>query len=188
MIQNALAATLAGFVWGFKVEDIRASLETFIPSPAHTPGRMNMFHFKDYKILVDHAHNPDGLRGVRDFLKTMEADHFTGVISGTGDRRDDDIREMGRISATMFDEVIICQEKYLRDRSYEEMINLLVEGLLEVNPGINYKAIPNSKEALTYLLKSARTGSFITIISDSIKDSVKTIQKLQDEEAGIKIY
>lgn len=188
MIQNALAASLAGFVWGFKIEDIRTSLETFIPSPAHTPGRMNMFHFKNYKILVDHAHNPDGLKGVREFLKTMEADYFTGVISGTGDRRDDDIREMGRIAATMFDEVVICQEKYLRGRTYEEMVNLLTEGLLEINPGISYKVIGNSREALKYLLDNAKPGSFITIVSDSIKDSVTTIQKLQDEEAGINLY
>lgn len=188
MIQNALAASLAGFVWGFKIEDIRTSLETFIPSPAHTPGRMNIFHFKDYKILVDHAHNPDGLKGVRDFLKTIEANYHTGVISGTGDRRDEDIREMGRISATMFDEVVICQEKYLRDRTYEQMINLLTEGLTEVKPGINYKIIRNSKEALNYLLNTAKPGSFITIVSDSIKDAVKTIQRLQDEEAGIKSH
>lgn len=188
MIQNALAASLAAFVWGFKIEDIRTSLETFIPSPAHTPGRMNMFHFKDHRILVDHAHNPDGMRGVRDFLKTMEASYFTGVISGTGDRRDEDIREMGRIAASMFDEVVICQEKYLRDRTYEQLVNLLVEGLLEVKPEMNYKVIGDSKKALDYILKSAKPGSFITIVSDSIKDSVNTIQKLQDEESGVKSY
>lgn len=188
MIQNALAASLASFVWGFKVEDIRTSLETFIPSPAHTPGRMNIFKFKDFKILVDHAHNPDGLRGVREFLKTIESSYHIGVISGTGDRRDEDIREMARISATIFDEVIICQEKYLRDRTYEQMVKLLVEGLIEVKPDINYKVIGNSKETLNYLLDAPRPGSFITIVSDSIKDAVNTIQKLQDEETGVKLY
>ena len=65
MIQNVLAATLATFLWGYKIEDIRMSLETFIPSAAQTPGRMNTFKFKEFKILVDFAHNPDGFTGIK---------------------------------------------------------------------------------------------------------------------------
>ena len=49
MIYNVLAATLASYVYGFTIEDIKGSLETFIPSAAQTPGRMNIFDFKDYK-------------------------------------------------------------------------------------------------------------------------------------------
>ena len=56
MIQNILPAVIAGFVNGFKVEDIRLALETFIPSPTQTPGRMNMFQFKNFTVMVDYAH------------------------------------------------------------------------------------------------------------------------------------
>ena len=58
MIANALAATLASYLWGFKTEDISLSLQTFIPSAAQTPGRMNIFEFKKFKVLIDFAHNP----------------------------------------------------------------------------------------------------------------------------------
>ena len=57
--------------------------------------------------------------------------HKVGIISGTGDRRDEDIREIGRISAKNFDEIIIRQDKNLRGRTAEEIINLLVEGINE---------------------------------------------------------
>lgn len=185
MIQNAMAASLAAFLWGFKIDDIRNSLETFVPSVAHTPGRMNLFRLRNYHILVDYAHNPDGMKGLKRFLDTVNANHFTGVIQGTGDRRDDDIRDMGRIAATMFDDIIICQEKYLRGRTYENLTGLLIEGMKEIKPDIEFKLIQSSKEALDYLLKKAQPGDFITIISDAISDAVETVQRLQDKEAGI---
>ena len=185
MTQNVLAASLATFVWGFKIEDIRLSLETFIPSVAQTPGRMNIFELKDCKIMVDFAHNPDGLRGIKDFLSTLDVKHSTGIISGTGDRRDEDLREIGRISAQMFDNVIICQEKYLRGRSREEMISLLVDGLKEVKPEIDIQIINKSKEAFDYAVNNIETGTFITIIGDSVTDAVGLVQNFQDKEMGL---
>ena len=185
MTQNVLAASLATFVWGFKIEDIRLSLETFIPSVAQTPGRMNIFELKDCKIMVDFAHNPDGLRGIKDFLSTLEIKRSTGIISGTGDRRDEDLREIGRISAQMFDNVIICQEKYLRGRSREEIISLLLDGLKEVKPEIEVQIINKSKEAFDYAVKNIQPGSFITIIGDSVTDAVELVQNFQDEEIGL---
>ncbi len=185
MTQNALAASLATFVWGFKIEDIRLSLETFIPSAAHTPGRMNIFDLKDFKIMVDFAHNPDGLRGIKDFLATLDIKRNTGIISGTGDRRDDDLREIGRISAQMFDDVIICQEKYLRGRSRESIVSLLTEGLKEVRPDIEVQVLNEGKPAFDYAVEHAEQGSFITIIGDSISHAVEMVQDYQDKEMGM---
>ena len=68
MIYNVLAATLATYTYGFTIEDIRLNLQTFIPSAAQTPGRMNVFEFNDFKVLIDFAHNPDGYKGIKTFL------------------------------------------------------------------------------------------------------------------------
>lgn len=182
MIHNAMAASLTAFLWGFRIEDIRNSLESFIPSPAHTPGRMNVFEFRNFKILVDYAHNPDGLRGLKGFLSHVKASHYTGVISGTGDRRDNDIREIGRLSASMFNDIIICQEKYLRDRTHEEIENLLIEGIKEIKPDLDYKIISDSKEAWNYVISRVKPGELITIISDSIDHSYETVKKYLDQE------
>jgi cyanophycin synthetase len=185
MTQNVLAASLATFVWGFKIEDIRLSLETFIPSAAQTPGRMNIFELKECKIMVDFAHNPDGLRGIKDFLSTLDIKKSTGIISGTGDRRDEDLREIGRISAEMFDNVIICQEKYLRGRERDEIVKLLIEGLKEVKPEIDIQIINKAKEAFNHAVKNIIPGSFVTIIGDSVSNAVELVQDYQDKEIGI---
>ncbi len=90
-----------------------------------------MFHFKQFKFLVDFAHNPAGLELLCDFVSKMDGEPKVGIISGTGDRRDEDIKELGRISGRSFDEIIIRQDKNLRGRTAEEIVNLLVEGINE---------------------------------------------------------
>ena len=182
MIQNVLAATLTTFLWGFKTEDIRTSLETFIPSAAHTPGRMNIFKFKEFKVLVDFAHNPDGFNGIKAYLKTVEASEHVGVISGTGDRRDEDILETARIAAQMFDRVVICQEKYLRGRSQQELIDLLTLGLREVNPNIPISINNNGEACMKELITKAKPGSFITILSDTIDNAIHKATYYLDKE------
>ncbi len=182
MIQNVLAATLTTFLWGYKTEDIRTSLETFIPSAAHTPGRMNIFKFKEFKVLVDFAHNPDGFNGIKNYLKTVEATEHVGVISGTGDRRDEDIMETARIAAQMFDRVVICQEKYLRGRTQQELIDLLTTGLREVKPTIPISINNNGEACMKELITKAKPGSFITILSDTIDNAIHKATYYLDKE------
>ncbi len=182
MIQNVLAATLTTFLWGYKTEDIRMSLETFIPSAAQTPGRMNVFKFKEFKILVDFAHNPEGFNGIKSFLKTITATEHVGVISGTGDRRDEDVIETARIAAQMFDKVIICQEKYLRGRKQQDLIDLLMKGLKEVNPNFNIEINNNGDDCMKNLITNAKNGSFITILSDTIDNAIHKVTYYLDKE------
>ncbi|MCC8410338.1 cyanophycin synthetase [Mucilaginibacter sp. UR6-1] len=183
MIDNVMAATLATFLWGFKTEDIRISLSTFIPSAAQTPGRMNVFDFKDFRFMVDFAHNPDGYNGVREFLSHVDSPYKIGLISGTGDRRDDDLRELGRIAATMFDHVVLRQENHLRGRTKENIIGLMTEGMLEVKPDISYEVITHSNvKSVEYVIGLAKPGAFITTLSDAVDGAIEIVQTFQEKE------
>ncbi len=182
MIQNVLAATLATYVYGFTTQDIATSLETFIPSAAQTPGRMNIFDFKEYKVMIDFAHNADGFRGIKEFLSTIDSTSKIGIITGTGDRRDDDIRDMGRISAQMFDHIIIRQDKFLRGRQAEEIVKLLVEGIQEINPNMSYEYVPKEIEALNHAFSIAKPGSFIVALSDVIDNAIEVVHSYLDKE------
>ncbi|MCU0350666.1 MAG: cyanophycin synthetase, partial [Flavobacterium sp.] len=162
MIANVLAATLAAYLRGFKTEDISLSLQTFLPSAAQTPGRMNIFEFKKFKVLIDFAHNPAGYRAAEDFLSTVEATKKIGIIAGVGDRRDEDIRECASIAARMFDHIIIRQEKHLRGRTEEEINALIMEGIETSGKKPTFEIIKKEIEALEHAIKSAEDGSFIT--------------------------
>lgn len=182
MIYNVLAATLAAYVYGFDIEDIRMNLGTFIPSAAQTPGRMNIFEFRDHKVMIDFAHNPDGFKGIKEFLSGIDSPYKIGIITGTGDRRDEDIREMGRISAQMFDHIIIRQDKFLRGRTAEDIVRLLVEGIKSENPNQSYEYVPKEIEALKHAMSLAKPGSFITALSDVIDNAIEVVQSYLDKE------
>ncbi len=182
MIANVLAATLAAYLQGFKTEDISLSLQTFIPSAAQTPGRMNIFEFKKFKVLIDFAHNPAGYRGVEEYLSSIDATKKIGIIAGVGDRRDEDIKECGLIAGRMFDHIIIRQEKYLRGRTEQEIIDIIVSGIGEAKRNVTYEIIPLETEAIKHAIDHAEDGSYITALSDVVTNAINIVQEYLDKE------
>ena len=187
MIQNVLPAVIAAYVKGFTIDEIKIGLETFIPSPAQTPGRLNLFQFKDFQVLLDYAHNPAGMRALQKLIENIDATIKVGIIAGVGDRREEDTNEIGSIAADMFDEIIIRQDKHLRGRTEDELIGMLDAGIKKKDPNKKTTIIPNEKEAATFAIKNAIKGALIVICSDVIPDALDLVQKLKEEEAN-KLY
>lgn len=183
-IMNTLPAILATYLFrSIKVEDIRLALQTFNPSPAQTPGRLNMFQFKQFNFLVDYAHNPAGMQLLCDFVSKIDGSPKVGIISGTGDRRDEDIREIGRIASRYFDEIIIRQDRHLRGRKAEDIVELLVEGINdETTPTIPITVIYNEKEAILHAYNTVKPGSLITISCDVVAEALDLIKSLKEKE------
>ncbi len=182
-INNCLPAVLAAYLYrDINIDDIRTGLQTFIPSESLTPGRLNFFHFKHFTMLADFAHNPHGLRLLCDFVSKLDYPVKVGVISGTGDRRDEDIRELGEISARHFDEIIIRCDKNLRGRTADEIIDLLKEGIHSVNPDIPVLTIPNEDQALDHIYENAKPGALYTIMCDVVARALDKIKELKLRE------
>lgn len=185
MIQNVLPAVLTAYVRGIALEDIRVSLESFIPSPAQTPGRLNMFEFKNFTLLLDYAHNSAGLRALHHMIQKMDGTPKVGIIAGIGDRRLEDNMDIGRIAAEMFDEIIIRQDKNLRGKTEKELIDMLLAGINEIDKNKKVTVIPSEKEAIDYAISSARKGSLIVICSDVVPDALAQVSKYKEEEANL---
>jgi cyanophycin synthetase len=183
-VMNTLPSILATYLYrNIKVADIKLALETFIPSPTQTPGRLNLFQFKHFKFLADFAHNPAGLQLLCDFVSKMDGTPKVGIISGTGDRRDEDIRELGVISAKHFDEIIIRQDRHLRGRTAENIVELLVEGInSNKTKEIPVTIIYNEKEAIMHAYNTAKPGSLITIMCDVVAEALDLIKSLKEKE------
>jgi cyanophycin synthetase len=182
MIANVLAATLSAYLYGFKTEGIKLSLATFIPSAAQTPGRMNVFEFSKFKVLIDFAHNPTSYRGIEDYLGSIDATRKIGIISGVGDRRDKDIKECAVIAARMFDHVIIRQEKHLRGRTESEIINLILDGLQEGDASVTHEVVSLEVEAIKHAISLAEEGTYIVALSDVIDNAIDIVQNYLDAE------
>jgi cyanophycin synthetase len=126
---NILSAIAAAYVQGIRYDDIRAGLLSFFPSPALTPGRLNLLRVRRGRILVDYAHNAAAVGGLMELVLGIDAGRRVGVITAPGDRRDEDIRELGRLAAGL-DHVIIKEDNDRRGREPGEIAGLVREGLV----------------------------------------------------------
>ncbi len=182
MTQNALAAILACLQFGIDPEIIVKGVTSFYPGEAQTPGRMNIYQFKQCQVMVDFAHNPEGFTGIAAFLKSNHAKYKIGIIVGTGDRKDEDVKLLGKISATMFDHVLIHQVKFLRGQTAERLVSLLVDGMKQENPNISWQRVPDEAEPLLFALQMINTeNSMIVALSDVLNEPAVLVKKYQME-------
>ena len=138
-VANAMAAAGAAFAAGAPLHDIRQGLRTFTTSYYLSPGRMNLLDVNNIEVVVDYCHNPPGMRMLGDFVELYSAQKAgqaelgkasrIGMIGAAGDRRDDDIRELGAIAADHFDVIVVREDDRLRGREAGVTAELVAEGV-----------------------------------------------------------
>ncbi|MEP6788775.1 MAG: cyanophycin synthetase, partial [Acidobacteriota bacterium] len=180
MIQNVLAATLACFVHGVSLEDLRTGLTTFNAGIAQTPGRLNFVEVGDATVLMDYAHNPAGLRGLAKFISKLPNKYRTVILNGTGDRRDDDIREFGKVAGDTFDRIVIRTGQYLRGRNPDELHKLLQEGIAQSENKPTVRVIADGRDAIHHAIKYARKGELVVTLGDRVVDDIRFVHEYRD--------
>ncbi len=175
MIQNCLAAVLATYLQGVRVEDIKKALTTFVASADQTPGRMNLFNLGRFHVLVDYAHNPAGYRAVSGFIKSWQGEKI-GVIGAPGDRRNSDIEELGELAVEMFDRVIIKEDCDLRGRKPEETAGLICRGITHISPNFPYQVILAEEEAIQKALAIAPDRSLVVVFPEKVDKTIELIK------------
>jgi cyanophycin synthetase len=128
--QNILAAIATAYVQGLRYDDIRAGLLSFFPSAALTPGRLNIVRVGNGRVILDYAHNAAAVEGLMDLVLNLDARRRIGVITAPGDRRDEDLRALGRLCARL-DRVIVKEDQHRRGRPPGEIARVIIEGLRE---------------------------------------------------------
>ena len=181
-IENSLAAALAGHLAGFSQDTIKTALRTFVPSAIKTPGRMNVYKFPKFEVIVDYAHNTAGITKFADFMNATTATRKIGVVSGLGDRRDEDTLGFARIAGRIFDEVILRQDRDLRGKSAEFLREIMTRGLRLDKPDLLITYIENELEAIDYALANAPEGAIVTLFTENIAD---TLAKLDAYEKNV---
>jgi cyanophycin synthetase len=153
------------------------------------PGRMNLLQFEDFSVLVDYAHNPHALRSLGEMVRAYPASYKTGIITGVGDRRSEDIIEFGREAGAIFDHILIRHDKDLRGRSADDISNLLKLGINLANKNVLSEVIPDECEALNHAINNAISGSLIVVLTDNIKgvnDRLQYYLQLEKERNDIR--
>ncbi len=180
MVQNVLAATLACFVHGVSIEDIRVGLTTFNAGTAQTPGRLNFTEVGHVTVLMDYAHNPAGFQGLTKFISRLPNKYRTVVMNVPGDRRDEDIREMGEIAGNNFDRIVIRAGNYLRGREAVDIAALIQEGIARSEGEPQVRVIPDSRDAIHHAIKNGRKGELVVTLADVVPDDIGYVQEIRD--------
>jgi cyanophycin synthetase len=183
MVQNSLAAAAAAHAAGAHIHDIRQGLRTFSTSFYQAPGRLNVFELDGVKVVIDYAHNAHGLETVGDFVQRMtsgpsgpsgssswQANVKVAVIATPGDRRDEDMRELGRVAARYFDEIMVREDRNLRGRKPGETAGHVLEGIREAQEAGarvgNVQVVLDEMEATRKVLDRSRPGDLIVLCVD----------------------
>jgi cyanophycin synthetase len=179
-VQNAMAAAAAAFAAGAPLHDIRQGLRSFSTSYYLSPGRLNLIEVNGVSVIVDYCHNPPGMRQLGDFVDRLAAGMATthelgkpsriGMIAAAGDRRDDDIRELGRIASHHFDVIVVREDIGLRGRRPGETPELVSEGVREgMREGGRCKQVemvPKEIDAVRHCMARANPGDLVVLCVD----------------------
>ncbi|MDQ3522461.1 MAG: cyanophycin synthetase, partial [Gemmatimonadota bacterium] len=157
-------------------DTIRAGLLSFFPSPSMTPGRLNLLRIRNARVLVDYAHNEAALTGLMEMVQQLPASRRVGVLTAPGDRRDDDIRGLGRLAASL-DRVILKEDEDRRGRRRGEIAELIMEGLRAGGMSEHqWETAPSEKEAVNRVLAELGDGDLVVILVDDVPGVLAQVQ------------
>jgi cyanophycin synthetase len=179
-VENALAAAAAAFSLGASLEQIRQGLRTFTTSFFQAPGRCNVFDEHPFKVIVDYGHNPAAMAQMADLVKALAHGSKTkrraiGVIMAAGDRRDDDIRAVGRIAASAFDVIVSKEDESRRGRAIGEVARLLAEGARAASAEVELHEHGEEPGAIEFALSIARPGDLLVVFADDVTRTWKQV-------------
>ncbi len=187
-IQNVLAAVLSAYVEGVKVEELKVGLQTFVPSAAQSSGRSNLIELDQLKVLLDYAHNPASMEAMGKFVAEMGGERKICTIAGTGDRRDQDLKDYAWLAAEYFDEVIVWEDKdYARGRDSEEIMNMLYEAAKSNPKNAKVELIPDEDEAVAHALENAPPNSIICLFTGRTEEMTRMLNARKEEGLDLEI-
>jgi cyanophycin synthetase len=176
-VQNAMFAAALAYCLEKPLEAIQQGLRTFTTTFYQAPGRMNVFDEHPFRVILDYAHNADGVRCMSELASKLEVKgKRITVLAGPGDRRDEDIVNIAKAAAGHFDIYICKADDNRRGRGENEVAELLVSSLKA--EGIDESkiyCISDEVEAINKGLELASTDDLLMVFGDAITRCWKQI-------------
>ncbi len=175
--ENVLAAVGAAWAVGVSWDAIAQGLSSFISDVQGVPGRFNVFDYRGATLIADYGHNPDAIQALVQAIDNLPAQRRVVVISGAGDRRDEDIREQTRILGAAFDDVLLYQDACQRGRADGEVIGLLQQGLQGASRTRHTESIQGEFNAIDTALARLQPGDLCLILIDQVEEALAHIHE-----------
>ena len=166
MVSNAMHAALASYLSGVNIDVIKDALSVFCTSYETTPGRLNVFDELPFRVIMDFAHNPDGMQKICAFVDRQKVPGRKLVaFAGTVNRKDETIRRMGQSIAGHFD-FYFCKEHLRADGTQPRLVaSILQQGLMDKGVAESQTAITTyGKEVMFRIFDSCRPGDLLVML------------------------
>lgn len=174
-VENAMASIAAAWALNLDWSIVRRALATFVNDAQTAPGRFNVFDYRGATVIADYGHNPDAIQALVRAVDAMPAKRRSVVISGAGDRRDEDIRMQTEILGEAFDDVLLYQDQCQRGRADGEVLALLQQGLVNASRARHIEEIHGEFLAIDKALARLNAGDLCLILVDQVEEALEHI-------------
>jgi cyanophycin synthetase len=164
-LRNAMAATAAALGAGVAEEVVAEGLRSFVLDPESNPGRANLFELDGRIVVIDYAHNEDGMRGLVEICQGLRSGSARIFLAfGTaGDRTNAILHRLAYTAARGADRPAIAElHRYLRGRDPQDLVDRLQAGL-EDGGKAKAPVFPNEVEALQWMLAESAPHEVVAI-------------------------
>ncbi len=180
-VENVMAAIGAAWSSGLDWDTIRRGLASFVNDADNAPGRFNVMDYRGATVIADYGHNPDAMRALVSAVDGIAAKRRSVVISGAGDRRDEDISEQTAILGEAFDDIILYQDACQRGREDGEVLGLLRQGLSKAQRAQRVDEIRGEFLAIDTALERLQPGDLCLVLVDQVEEALAHLAKRCEE-------
>ena len=174
-VENVMASVAAAWGLGLTWETIDRGLANFVNDNDNALGRFNLFSYRGATVIADYGHNPDAISALIQAVENMPAKRRSVVISGAGDRRDEDIRQQTEMLGHAFDEVVLYQDQCQRGRAHGEVVALLRAGLASATRTKDIHEIQGEFLAIDTAMNKLSEGDLCLILVDQVEEALAHI-------------
>ncbi len=165
-VENIAAAVLAAVAGALPLAALRQTLAHFGAQPQDNPGRLERWPWRGATVLVDYAHNPDGLAQLLTVAGALKPARLGLLLGQAGNRDDAAITELATTAARFAPALTVIKElpRMLRGRALGEVPALLQQGLQAAGlPAENIHREDDEAAAAHTLLAWARPGDVVVL-------------------------
>ena len=175
-VENTMAVIGAAWALNISWDVISQALSSFVSDANNVPGRFNLFTYRQATIIADYGHNPDAIAALSETISQMPAKKRMVVISGAGDRRDQDIRKQTEILGQHFDHVILYEDQCQRGRADGEVVAILRQGLSDSKIVKKIEEIQGEFKAIDSAFSQIEAGDVCLVLVDQVEEALAHIQ------------
>lgn len=157
-VYNSLCAASCALALGIEFNKV---LESIAKSQG-VKGRIEVVPngSRDFTIIIDYAHSPDGLENIITSLKEISKGRVVTLFGCGGDRDKTKRPKMGKIAAELSDFCIVTSDNP-RSENPSEIIKDILVGMEGITTP--YEVVENRRDAIEYAIRNAQKDDIILL-------------------------